>query len=215
LPRFISTFEKGWTTGTVRENRVGVKNVLDKNAPRGIYAVQHEKNSGINFITIQDSKPVSILSTAADINPLSSVKRYDEEAKTKKELPFPNAFQVYNKHMDGVDIHDQNCSRVLPMFRSKKWTWVIFMRLIQAAVTNATVLWNTVELDNKRRIKEFALAITKHYLQLNLLAKHTHQRGTKRSYCSVGTCRVRSWKLCQSCDKKYFCEPCFKKVHRK
>jgi len=109
-------------TGTVRENRVGVKNVLDKKAPRGTYAVQHEKNSGINFITIQDSKPVSILSTAAGINPLNSVKRYDKEAKTKKELSFPNAFQVYNKHMGGVDIHDQNYSRVLPMFRLKKWT---------------------------------------------------------------------------------------------
>ncbi|XP_014471889.1 PREDICTED: piggyBac transposable element-derived protein 3-like, partial [Dinoponera quadriceps] len=56
-------------TGTVKENRASVTNVLEKKAPRGTYAVQNDKNRGINFITVQDSKPVSILSTAASITP--------------------------------------------------------------------------------------------------------------------------------------------------
>ena len=51
-------------------------------------------NSGLNFITLQDLKPVSIISTAVGVSPLGSAKRYDKESKTKKDIPFPNAFKV-------------------------------------------------------------------------------------------------------------------------
>ncbi|XP_014486339.1 PREDICTED: piggyBac transposable element-derived protein 3-like, partial [Dinoponera quadriceps] len=74
-------------TCKVRENRVSVTNVLEKKAHR-------------------DSKPVSILSTAAGITPQSNVNRYNKEEKKEGVLPFPNAFTVYNKYMGGVDLHD-------------------------------------------------------------------------------------------------------------
>ncbi|XP_058810068.1 piggyBac transposable element-derived protein 3-like [Phymastichus coffea] len=83
-------------TGTVRDNRVPVKNVIHKKAPRGTYAVKHEKNSGINYITVMDSKPVLILSTAAGITPLSSAKRYSSIDKEKVDIPVPQAFHLYN-----------------------------------------------------------------------------------------------------------------------
>jgi len=67
-------------TGTVRANRVsGVRNDMDKKAERSSFIVKHEKNSGINYITIMDSKAVSLLSTAASVTPLSSMKRYSKE----------------------------------------------------------------------------------------------------------------------------------------
>ena len=49
-------------TGTIRDNRVKEKNLIDKRAPRGEYIVKHEKNSGMNYITVVRSKPVSIVS---------------------------------------------------------------------------------------------------------------------------------------------------------
>lgn len=198
-------------TGTVRENRVNTKNVVDKKAPKGTYVVQHDQSSGINFITVQDSKPVSILSTAAGVSPLGAVKRYSKTDKQKKEIAFPNAFKNYNQFMGGVDLHDQYCNKVLPIFRSKKWTWNILMRIIQASITNATVLWNTVQPDKKQGIKEFAIEISKHYLQRVSLKTHELAKGTKRSYCSE--CKVRSWRSCEKCNDKYFCEPCLKKKH--
>ena len=45
----------------------GVTNDIVKKANRGSYSVKHYKNSGTNYITIMDSKPVSILSTAAGV----------------------------------------------------------------------------------------------------------------------------------------------------
>lgn len=110
-------------TGTVRENRIKEKNDVPKDAARGTYAVKHDQNSGINFITVKDSKLVSVLSTAAGVTPEFTVQRYDKESKSKKPIPFPNAFSAYNKFMGGVDIHDMYCNIVRPIIRSKKWTF--------------------------------------------------------------------------------------------
>ena len=91
------------------------------------------------------------------------------------------------------------------------------MSFIQAALTNATVLWNTANPNSKRPIKEFAVAVSTYYLELQLLAQHKHERRTKRSHCSVQTCGIRCSKICKKCDEnkeKYFCEPCFKKMHK-
>ena len=57
-------------TGTIRNDRVKEKNVMDKRAPRGEHVVKHEKNSGMNYITVVDSKPVPIVSIASEVTPL-------------------------------------------------------------------------------------------------------------------------------------------------
>ena len=67
-----------------------------------------------------DSKPVSILSTAAGVTPLQNVKRYFNENQCKSELPFPAIFSLYNRFMGGVDQHDADCSNLLPCIRAKK-----------------------------------------------------------------------------------------------
>ncbi|KAL7290369.1 hypothetical protein TKK_0016062 [Trichogramma kaykai] len=155
-------------TATVRANRVrDVSNDVDKNSQRGSYAVKHDKNSGQNYITLVDSKPVSILSTAAGITPLSSMKRYSKEQKNKLDLPFPQAFQFYNNNMGGVDLHDFHCSNAMPSIRSKKWTFVIFERLIKASIANATVLINMVSDTNKKiGTKDIALEMEECHLSL-------------------------------------------------
>jgi len=61
-------------TGTIRENRVTEKNIISKKSPRGNYVVKHDKNSGMNYITAMDSKPVSIVYSC----------RCDSNAKFKK-----------------------------------------------------------------------------------------------------------------------------------
>ena len=61
-------------TGTIRDNRVKQKNFIDKRAPRGEYVVKNEKNSGMNYITVVDSKPGSIVSTASGVTRLLPLK---------------------------------------------------------------------------------------------------------------------------------------------
>ncbi|XP_043472006.1 piggyBac transposable element-derived protein 3-like [Leptopilina heterotoma] len=132
-------------TGTVRQNRVKEKNKLEKNVPRGTMKVKQEKNSGLNYITLMDSTEVSLLSTAAGVSPIQNVKRYSKDKRSKDDIETPLAFAIYNKYMGGVDIHDQYCGTLLPIFKSKKWTWVILMRLVQSSIANAVILFNTVQ----------------------------------------------------------------------
>lgn len=202
-------------TGTVRSDRVPVKNEIDKKAARGTYIVKHEKNSKMNFITVVDSKPVSFLSTAAGVTPLSTVKRYNKTEKEKTDLQYPNAVISYNKYMGGNDLHDQHCNKLLPIIRSKKWTWVIFLRLIQSSITNATVLYNICNnSDKKVGTKDFALSISRDYLTKSQKKEQGHKLKTSdtRRYCSGGKCAVRSNKFCECCNL-YFCVKCFEKTH--
>jgi len=203
-------------TGTVRENRIDQKNNVDKDAPRGTYAVKHDKNSGVNFITVKDSKLVSVLSTAAGVTPQSSVKRYSKELKSKVEIPFPNAFKIYNLFMGGVDIHDMYCNRLLPIIRSKKWTWIIFIRIIQSSITNATVLWNSASSkEQKRTVKDFALSIVKSYMKCKSerAIKHKIVKSTLYKYCkNQKKCGKRTYSFCEDCES-FFCSSCLNDAH--
>lgn len=153
-------------TGTVKQNRVKENNKLANNVSRGTMKVKHEKNSGLNYITLMDSKEVSILSTAAAVSPLQNVKRYVKDKSRKDDIAMPNAFAKYNKYMGGADIHDEYCSTLLPTFRSKKWTWVVLMQLIQSSLANAVILFNS-ERENYKKVsaKNFAMDIARSYLE--------------------------------------------------
>ncbi|XP_058793768.1 piggyBac transposable element-derived protein 2-like [Phymastichus coffea] len=71
------------STGTVRKDRVKVKHTFEKKAPRGTFKVDHDTNSGMNFITVIDSKEVSVLSTAVGVTRIKPIKRYSRTAKDR------------------------------------------------------------------------------------------------------------------------------------
>lgn len=200
-------------TGTVRDNRVAEKNTIDKKSPRGTYAVKHDKNSGINYITTMDSKPVSILSTAAGVTPLLSAKRYSSIEKAKIEIPVPQAFHLYNKFMGGVDQHDGHCSNLSPSIRSKKWTWVVFIRLIQAAITNSVVIFNAAT-DSEKKVgsKEFAMSIAKSYIHDAQKNRENHKTSRQNKQKKCSNCPVRTYKFCENCNL-FFCSSCMTKNH--
>ncbi|XP_058810261.1 piggyBac transposable element-derived protein 2-like [Phymastichus coffea] len=80
------------STGTVRKDRVKQKHDFEKKAPRGTNKASYDRNSGMNLISVVDSKEVSILSTAADVTPLEPMERYSRTAKKRSKLEFPCAF---------------------------------------------------------------------------------------------------------------------------
>ncbi|KAL7288257.1 hypothetical protein TKK_0017597 [Trichogramma kaykai] len=91
------------TTGTVRVKRVNAVNNPDENGERAAHIVQHEKNSGLNFITAMDSEDVSVLSTAAGVTPLSDMDKFSFDEMKDIAVPFPHAFKMYNTFMGACD----------------------------------------------------------------------------------------------------------------
>ncbi|XP_058789591.1 piggyBac transposable element-derived protein 3-like [Phymastichus coffea] len=155
-------------TGTIRDNRVPkeARNVIDKKALRGTCIAKHDQNSGINYISIKDSKQVSIASSIAGVSPKLPSQRYSAEKKARVDVHFPCAFHTYNKFMGGVDLHDNHCNNVLLCIRSKKWTWVVLIRLIQSPIVNELVLYNTCKSEDKKvGSKDFTMSIVRQYLE--------------------------------------------------
>ena len=200
-------------TGVVRADRIQEKNEIDKKAPKGTYVAKHDKDSGINYITARDSKNVSLLSSAAGVTPLTPIKRSVKGKSKKDNVDFPNVFSKYNKFMGGVDIHDQHCNKFLPSIRSKKWPWVLFLRIVQASLTNALVLYNTVrDKKNKISAKTVALEVSKEYLRPKNtnFTKHSFILSKSQNKCSTEKCPIRTYKLCEVCQL-YFCQKCYEK----
>ena len=77
-----------------------------------------------------------------------SRNRTKEEIKNgkepgKKEIDIPKAVSDYNKYMRGVDIFDQNCSYYIPRLRSRKWYIRVFFHLLEIAINNSFVLYES------------------------------------------------------------------------
>ncbi|XP_058802842.1 piggyBac transposable element-derived protein 3-like [Phymastichus coffea] len=149
-------------TGTVKQNRVKEKVEMPKKAERGTTMALHDSNSNLNYITVMDSKPVSVLSTKYGDEPKVEVQRWHESSK--KSILFPQAFSMYNRYMGGVDLHDQHCNALTPTIKSKKWMWCLFVRLIQAALTNSTVIYNKLHPELPKGTKDLMQEVCQYYL---------------------------------------------------
>ena len=161
--------KKGKKTKLVRKQ---VEIFLKNDSSRGDYSVKHDQKGKINYILVKDTKQVSFLSTAAGVTPLEPVRRYSSNHEYRIAMPYPKAFDIYNNSMGGVDLQDQHCSDLKLKNRSKKWTRAFFLRVIEASITNALVLWNLcVEKKDRRGTYHFAKEIARFYLQKEITKK--------------------------------------------
>jgi len=62
-------------TGIVRKDHVKEKTSFASKTSRGTYIIKYDKASGMNLITLMDSKVVSLLSTAAGSEPKKGVEQ--------------------------------------------------------------------------------------------------------------------------------------------
>lgn len=206
-------------TGTVQSIRVtSTQHEMEKKAQKGTYKVSHDSNSGLNFITIMDSSKVSFLSTATGVSPKETlIRRQSLHNKEKIEIEFPYVMVAYNKFMGGVDLHDQRCKKVMPSVQSKKWTYSIFLRILQSSVVNATVLTNLCQTEGSKKIstKDFCRSIVLDYFskskKADLIDHKTESRDRKS--CSSKKCLTRTTKYCIECNLHY-CLTCFSETHK-
>ena len=215
-------------TGTVRQNRIyemvlklnknkklvptreAVKVFLNKNSERGSFEVKHDEISGINYVAVKDSKVVLILSNACGVLP------FEEMERGKTLIDFPKSFSVYNDCMGGVGLHDQHVSDLKINMKTKKWTWAILRRILEASLSNAYVIWSHCVSVKEREhvgVKDFAIEIAEQYLLPNeeKLKTHTYINTNVRRQCQE--CKYRVVNYCMNC-KMHLCIKCFNKIHK-
>lgn len=103
--------EKGvFATATIRENRTNncplesVKSMSKKN--RGVHDVQFDESTNISVVRWNDNSIVTMISTHYGAEPLKSAKRFNKKQKKMENVPQPSVIYRYNRHMGGVDLHD-------------------------------------------------------------------------------------------------------------
>lgn len=146
-------FDHGiYATATVNNNRSDLPMVIKKHKSkskpkmrkrfmRGDYKWRLKKN--VAFIMWQDSKMVTLLTTAFHPKTQKATCTRKQHDGTRKTIVCPKAILEYTKRMGGVDRFDQKRSTYEVSRRSKKWWMRIFYFCFDLAITNAFLLYTS------------------------------------------------------------------------
>lgn len=162
--------EKGFcATGTVRSNRVAGaplktgKKALKKHETDYAYDTRND----VMVIRWMDNSEVTIATNYDAIDPMVTVQQYSKEKKRKVGIQQPLAFNNYNRHMGGVDLHDNGVANYRIGIRGKKWWWPLWVQCLDSAVVNAWKLHCFVaDSNNLKRMSQldFKNSVTKSLL---------------------------------------------------
>ncbi|CAK1592483.1 unnamed protein product [Parnassius mnemosyne] len=134
-------------------------NQKTKKLKRGEWKWRVKNNVG--FIIWKDNKLVSILSTAFHPKQKTSCERTQNDG-SKKSFPCPLTIIEYTKRMGGVDRFDQKRTPYAVGRKSSKWWKRIFYFLIDAAITNAYILYaSNIRNHTVLSQKEFRLTLSR------------------------------------------------------
>ncbi|XP_066946061.1 piggyBac transposable element-derived protein 3-like [Macrobrachium rosenbergii] len=93
--------------------------------------------NGVLALKWKDNKEVSMLSTDAGVETLTSVRRYDRDAKEKVYVPYPGVIKQYNGKMGGIDKSDMLTHLYMTPLRSRRWPLKIFEYCTDVSIANA------------------------------------------------------------------------------
>uniref|UniRef100_A0A8C6THS4 PiggyBac transposable element-derived protein domain-containing protein n=1 Tax=Neogobius melanostomus TaxID=47308 RepID=A0A8C6THS4_9GOBI len=210
--------------GTMRENQF-------MRLPRGSSEVltQGEKL----LVRWKDNNIVTMATNMEKNYSETVVKRWNKERRAFDQVQQPQCIKLYNEHMGGVDLHDQQASRYSITIRSKKWWWPIFAWSLNSALVNSfyfyrDVMGGTIDLLTFSRVvaqslmQKFGTKPLSHGRRSLLAASVQDQaRYDQDSHWPINTgnrflrcrlCDKRTTFACEKCNASLHIE-CFKKYH--
>jgi hypothetical protein len=125
-----------YSIGTVRTDRKELPNMLKTKEKLSRGEFMFSVKGAVAATKWQDSKPVTIISTAANPKTTKLISRKNKDG-SKSEVYRPEAVEIYNSIMGGVDRFDQKKERYEVGRRSTKWWHRIFYYLLDLAIVNA------------------------------------------------------------------------------
>lgn len=168
-------------------------------------------------------------------NKIGTANRTQKDG-TSKEFDCPEAINFYNSFMAGVDKSDQYSTCYEIDRKSKKWWKRVFYRLLMVSVSNAWVIFKTLQ-EKKTPLIYFLMPLSEDIIEIGkqhtknlrkagtgrpskrvkLMSNVGHQpirRGTRRrcSQCSKKKEQVRTYYICSTCDVP-LCVDCFPPYH--
>ena len=101
---------------------------------------------------------------------LRSVNDSTKKTKNYDDIDIPNIVHLYNKHMSGVDLHDQMMAYYRMAFRSRKYYLRLVFHMIDMCVINSWLLYRrSLDKINVKRHQQNSLSKFKLRLSTSLL----------------------------------------------
>ena len=143
-------------TRTLREDSLSgaplkTRKTLDK-MERG--TMDEALSSCISVVKWKDNKVVSVAPNKLRSESLKKAKRWNRIQKKYVEVDLPHSINIYNQHMNGVDMFDQQVAAYRCRIRSKKRWWPLFAWTVDAQVVNGWKLFRNY--DKKISLLDFA-----------------------------------------------------------
>ena len=156
-------------TGTVRENRLDncplVSKATMKKTERGENDYKVDTANEVIFVKWNDNSVVNMCSNAVGIEPKATAKRYSAKERSQINVSQPACIHMYNKCMGGVDRFDENVNKYRVAIRGKKWYSSIVTYCIDAAISNAWMLYRLSDNNPVHDLLSFRRTISTYYLQ--------------------------------------------------
>lgn len=232
-----------FSVGTVRANRKGLPEMMSKKSKLERGEFMYGVKGSVAAIKWQDSKEVTILTSAVSPREVTFVIRKQKDG-SNITVPCPEGVTLYNKTMGGVDHFDQLQERYSLGRRSLKWWHRILYYFLDMAIVNSYTMMKIARGDreqlqfrirlarqlingytSKKRRGRCPLFISKNKdisvpLEVRTANVGVHlPRNTGKfrrcRLCSTKKIEKRSRFECTSCQVSLCMEPCFRLFHQK
>ena len=222
--------ERGtYACGTVRQTSRGFPPALKVNGKgkrelerHGLYQRGDSRilqNNGMTAILWRDNRVVTLLSTNTQPQNYSTVQRRQHDG-TRRSVPCPEAMELYNKYMGGVDRNDQLRQYYHVRLKSRKFYRYIFWFLFEVCLANSYILHKHFSGGAKLTLKEFRLEVAR-----GLIGDYNSRKRAGRSSMTPTVLPIRHFPVkhlqgektirvrCALCGKQsqWWCRDC--KVH--
>ncbi|KAK3885604.1 hypothetical protein Pcinc_010195 [Petrolisthes cinctipes] len=153
--------------GTARPNRTGnpplmsKKEMEKKSTPRG--TLDYVSCNGVLAMCWKDNKQVTVLSSDAGVEPLSTAKRWNKDTRKEVEVQCPAVIKEYNRKMRGIDKSNMLTHLYKTPMKSRRWYIRLYGYVVDLCISNAWVLYKRdaiALLEKPMPLKNFRLEIS-------------------------------------------------------
>jgi len=230
--------EKTLCCGTINMNRVGLPLDVKKKCPavkklkRGESLKRMQGN--ILAVTWMDTRVVNLLCNIPDCLGDNPVHRREKKTGAQITVSRPQAIELYNRYMGGVDLSDQRISTYRRHMKSLTWYLQIFFHLVELSAVQAYLLHRELHPGTTVTQHAFLLSLIDGLIggrtyvsrigrpvaeprpqdvRFNRELEHAPVKLATSSKCAVHIRRVDTMYACSACNVRMCPTPCFHRYH--
>ena len=186
-------------TGTIMKSRLpkSINLTSEKTMSRlgrGSSEQDVRSDNKINVVQWYDMKSVLLTSTALQIEPSDTCKRWSKKDSKYIQISRPNIVKKYNECMGGIDLIDRMISYYRMGAKTKKWTVKTIFHLFDLAIANSWILYRqdkkALGYQEKDILKyvDFKIIIAEHFIQRQVSNENIFPSMCTRNSSSTGKC---------------------------